>query len=151
LRVEDDHLLAYRVENQGCAVWGVDLTDPDADDPPVRWREYESHTWRPFLDRFSDACVEMVLSESIWSGPLELSANQQLEDASVAILEASYRRLAFPDYQMWADPDGPPVRWFAGPDVLLCDHSDTWLWAKARTAAAIDEVRHRIPGDWIMG
>ena len=69
LRVEDDHVLVYRVENQGCAVWGVDLTDPAGDDPPG---------------------------------------------------------------------------WFTGPDVLLCDHSRTWLWVKARTAAAIDKVRHMI-------
>jgi len=47
-------------------------------------------------------------------------------------------------------PAGPPVRWFGGPGVLLCDHGETWLWVRALTPEAIDTVRHRIPVEWIM-
>jgi hypothetical protein len=150
LKVEDGHRLVYRVENQACAFWAVDLAEPAAADPPVVWREYGGHQWRPFLDRFSDACVEMVLSESMFAGPIELSENGQLEDASLAVLE-TYRRLNFPAYDLWAGaPDGPPVRWFAAPGVLLCDHAETWLWVRALTSEAIDNVRRTFPVEWIM-
>jgi hypothetical protein len=52
---------------------------------------------------------------------------------------------------MWSGaPAGPPVRWFGGPGVLLCDHGETWLWVRALTPEAIDTVRHGIPVEWIM-
>jgi hypothetical protein len=150
LEVEDDHRLVYRRECQNCAVWAVDLANATKVDPPTVWREYGGHDWRPFLDRFSDACVEMVLSESLVDGPIELTENGQLDDASLAVLE-TYRRLNFPSYDLWAAaPAGPPVRWFAAPGVLLCDHAETWLWVRALTPEAIEDVRHRFPSDWIM-
>src|SRR5262245_21487495 len=150
LWVEDDYRLVYRRENQNCAVWAVDLANSASVDPPTVWREHGGHEWRPFLHRFSDACVRVVRSESMFAGPLELSDNRELDDASLAVLE-TYRRLNFPDYDLWAAaPVGPPVRWFAAPGVLLCDHAQTWLWVRALTAEAIEDVRHRFPPDWIM-
>jgi hypothetical protein len=146
--LEHGDLLVYRRENQNCAVWAVDLADPAQADPPTLYREIDQGDWRPFLSRFSDACVEMVLSEAVLGGAVELSLDRQPDDASLAILESTYRRLDFPEYELWAAPDGPSVRWFAGPAVLLCDHAQTWLWVQARTPEAIDEVRRQMPGEW---
>jgi hypothetical protein len=59
-------------------------------------------------------------------------------------------RLAMPDYPMWAAPQGPPIRWFSGPDVLIRDDSREWMWVAARTPEALQGVRQAIPGDWLI-
>jgi hypothetical protein len=150
LEVEDSRWLVYRVENQGCALWAVDLADPGEPDPPTRWRDptTATGTWRAFLDRFSQAVVEMALSESLFSG--DIADNRELDDTALAALEASYEPLGFPDYEGWASPGGPPVRWCTGDDILLREDHRTWLWAHARTAAALDDIRRILPGGWLM-
>jgi hypothetical protein len=143
-------VLIYRVENQAVAVWGVPLAAMDQPDPPVVVaRNFEDVSWRPYLERFSLACVEMVLSESLFSAPLELSDNRGLDPAAVAVVEQRFARLAIPDYPLWALPGGS-VRWFTGPEVLLCDFGGTWLWVRARTTAGLDAVRAALPGEWLM-
>jgi hypothetical protein len=98
-------VLIYRVENQSVAVWGLPLAAMAQPDPPVVVaRNFENLGWEPFLERFSLACVEMVLSESLFSAPLELSDNRELDPAEVALVEQLFARLALPDYPMWALP-----------------------------------------------
>jgi hypothetical protein len=143
-------VLVYRVENQSVAVWGVPLAAMEQSDPPVVVaRNFEDVGWEPFLERFSLACVEMVLSESLHSAPLELSDNRELDPAGHALVARRFARLAIPDYPLWALPGGS-VRWFTGPEVLLCDFAGTWLWVRARTTLALDAVRAALPGDWLM-
>jgi len=61
-------VLVYRVENQSVAVWGVPLAATAQADPPVVMaRNFEDIGWEPYLERFSLACVEIVLSESLFS------------------------------------------------------------------------------------
>ena len=97
LEVDDGHWLVCRVQNQHSALWAVDLTDPDEPDPPTRWRDptTSTRTWRPFVDRFSQACVEMVLTESLFT-QTDLSDNRELDDTAIAALEAAYQPLGFP-------------------------------------------------------
>jgi hypothetical protein len=143
-------VLIYRVENQSVALWGVPLAAMAQTDPPVVMaRNFEDVGWEPFLERFSVACVEMVLSESLFSAPVELSDNRELDPAEVALVGLRYARLALPDYPMWALPGGS-VRWFVGPEVLLCDLGGTWLWVRARTTGALDAVWAALPGQWQM-
>lgn len=52
-------VLCFRSENQGCACWGVRLRDLGEVDPPVAVQSREG--WRPFMDKVSMACVELVL------------------------------------------------------------------------------------------
>jgi hypothetical protein len=143
-------LLVFRVENQWVCEWGVRVGDVDPIDPPVMFwvDDLTDAGWRPFLDRFSLACVEMVLSESMLRH--DVSASRDLDDDAVGILERRFDRLPFPDYPMWANADGAPVRWFSDGEVLLCDHSRTWLWMHARTIEALDRARAVLPGDWQM-
>ncbi len=151
LRFDDTgELLVFRVENQWVCEWGVRVGDVDPIDPPVMFGVHDltDAGWRPFLDRFSLACVEMVLSESMLCN--DVSASRELDDDAVGTLERRFDRLPFPDYPLWANPDGPPVRWFSDGEVLLCDHSRTWLWMHARTIEALDRVRTVLPGDWQM-
>lgn len=149
LRVDETaELLIFRVENQWVTEWAIPV-GVNSDDPPVKfWADDPADAgWRPFLDRFSVACVEMVLSESMLHS--DVSASRELDGDTVGILERRFDRLPLPDYPLWAKPDGPPVRWFSDGEVLLCDHSRVWLWAHARTAEALDRVRAVLPGPWL--
>lgn len=150
LRVKDE-VLVYRVENQGCADWGVRVSDLRLPDPPVvvRWMD---GPWRPFLDSFSLAAVELVLYESFFAGPDGCDDNRALDDdADRARLEERYERLPLPAYPGWWQPDEPDgVRWFGGPDVLMMEHSRSWLWVRARNPGTIARVREELPGDWLM-
>jgi hypothetical protein len=143
-------VLVYRVENQSVVLWGVPLAAMEQSDPPVMvGPNFEDVGWEPFLERFSLACVEMVLSESLHSAPLGLSDNRELDPAAAELVARRFARLAIPDYPLWALPGGS-VRWFAGPEVLLCDFAGTWLSVRARTTVALDAVRAALPGDWLM-
>ena len=90
----------------------------------------------------------MVLSESMLGSAV--SANREMDEDAVAALERHFARLAFPDYPLWANPDGPPTRWFGDAEVVLRDDSRTWLWVNARTVPALERVRTDLQGEWLM-
>lgn len=146
----DDGALVFRVENQGVAEWAVRREHLADDDPPVVFRRADgaSDTWRPFLDRFSTACIEMVLSESLFAQQEPLSDNRPLAESEAVVEPPGLRRLALPEYPMWA-VEGCMVRWFASPDALVREDAGAWLWAVGRTASALDSVRLSLPGDWL--
>lgn len=52
---------------------------------------------------------------------------------------------------MWAAPDGPPVRWFGGDEVILRADGEDWMWARARDEAVLESVRAALPGVWLVG
>jgi hypothetical protein len=148
----DGDVLVFRRENQNVALWGVPVSAHAEPDPPVRFRflgapSGADREWHPFLDRVSWAAVELVLSE--WLLSEGHGDNRELDADAVAALEQRYRRLPVPDHPVWADPDGPPTRWFGGADVLLRDDGGEWLWVRARTAEALDAARSALPGDWL--
>ena len=162
-------VLVYRTENQGACVWGVRLVDFDGrfplegqlsldfglvrkdagvaaspDDPPVVVET--GNGWRPYLDRFSVACVEMLLWESL-SAVKDLYDFQDLsEETSIATLEQRYTPLALPAYSIY---DGQSMRWFSGPDAIICLDGRRTLWVRARTRTALDSLRQELPGPWL--
>jgi hypothetical protein len=134
-------VLIVRRENQGCAQWGIRLADLSHDDPPVVMQVAGSeHGWRPYADRWSHACVEMVLFESLWTRA-ELSFDVELDDYTMAAVEQRFAPLAVPALPHWTLPE---VRWFAGPDVLLRDEARTWLWVRTRHHRALDSARQAL-------
>jgi hypothetical protein len=149
---ETGQALVFRVENQSVAYWGIAAEDLRLDDPPVIFQldapRGAHQPWRRFLDRFSLACVEMVLTEHMLGGS-GYHDNRESDQAALELLEHHYNRLAMPDYPMWAIPEEPPVRWFVGRDVLIRDDSRQWMWVVARTLEALQAVRDTIPGDWL--
>jgi hypothetical protein len=149
---ETGQVLVFRVENQGVARWGIAVKDLRLADPPVIFQTDAPRgvpePWRPFLDRVSLAWVEMVLTEYVLGGNC-YHDNRESDQAALGLLEHHYTRLAMPDYPMWAGPDGPPVRWFSGRDVLIRDDSRAWMWVAARTSQALQGVRQTISGDWL--
>lgn len=147
LHLDGGQVLVFRRENQGAPgeVW---LDRPGDPDPPVAAEEAaDGHGlgWTPYLDRFSLACMEIVLSGSLFTAA-GLDDNKPLDDAALTSLGRDFTRLALPAYPLWTGP--PVIRWFAGPDVILRADGDAWIWVRARTASALDLVRHTMPGGW---
>ncbi len=129
-------MLVFREENQSVAYWGVPVEALGEDDPQVvMWvnlADPDAEAISPWLDRFSVACVEMVMSESLVE-PEELSGSLELAEDDVAVLERWCTRLPLPTY-----PDEAETRWFTAPDLLLRDDSRQWLRIRARTPEALD-------------
>jgi len=145
-------VLAYRIENQGCASWGVRVSDIGLADPPVVFCEgyRDGKPWRRFLGSFSLAAVEMVLYEAVFAGAAGRQDNRELEETDIARLEGQYERLPLPDYPAWWQPEVPQaIRWFGGADVLLRVDSRTWLWVLALNSASLARVRDALPGEWL--
>jgi hypothetical protein len=145
-----EEALVFREESKGAATWGVPLHQLDEADPPVAFRmhmaDWHDESWDAWLPRFSLACVEIVLSESLHSAPALRACRRQTAD-DTRRLEERYPRLALPEYPT-SQTAVPAVRWFAGQDVLLRDDQRQVLWARARTPAALEGVRLALPGDW---
>lgn len=148
LEVDANGVLIFRVENQHCAWWGIPAGAVNSDDPPVLVNVGDG--WVPYSDRLTLALVEMVLSETMFSADERAGDNRELDDVAYAVLIEEFDRLPLPDFPFWAGMDGSSIRWFAGPDVLLRDDGGSWLWVHGRTPEALQKVRERLPGDWMM-
>jgi hypothetical protein len=150
LRLDDSkEALVFRVGNQNVACWGILLAELDQPDPPVVIRtdmaDKDAETWESWLDRFSLACVEIVLSESLFASE-DLGDNRELEQGEGELLGRRYSRLPLPDYPT-SQTDAPAIRWFTSPDLLMRDDQGAWLWVRARTVEALDALRSELPGD----
>jgi hypothetical protein len=147
----EGEVLVFWVENRRAALWGVPLAGLTLDDPPVVYRERtHGHGWLPFLDRFSLACLEMVLSESVLSDS-PLCDNRELDDEAIATLENRFVESTLPRYPLWTDPDGSPTRWFVDGDAVLRADGGSRLWIRALTAERLDDIRRILGGDWLGG
>jgi hypothetical protein len=145
---ESGTIVVFRVENQHCAAWGVATADLGSADPPVYVQDRDGG-WRPFLDRVSVACVEMVLSEVV-IGRGQSGDMCELPDELIAVVESSYEQMAVPEYRLWADR-GITVRWFSAPGKLLRMDGRgpyCWLMAGGQTPADLEAVRAAVPGPW---
>ncbi|GAA0593241.1 hypothetical protein [Kribbella sandramycini] len=144
-------LLVFRSENQGCAGWGVPLTDLSRADPPVvLFSDRLPAGRRPFLDRLSLACVETILSEATAARWSRQRACQATPDV-VTSLEKQFTSIGLPPYPAWFEPTGLPVRWFSAPGLLLClepGPQGTSLVATGRTEADLQRALEAIPGAW---
>jgi hypothetical protein len=138
LRVADD-VLVFRDENQWVAAWGTVLA---GDDPEVRIKldlvDRAEERWDAWLPRFSLACVEMVLSESLFRDGAE-TADRETSEADVSLLEDHFALLPL---------HSPGTRWFAADDLIVREDDGQWLWARARTTDALDQLLKALPGEW---
>jgi hypothetical protein len=147
-----DQALVFRVENQATVFWGIPIAELEQPDPPVVLRmdlaDKRAESWDGWLDRFSHACVELVLSESLFSSE-DLGDNRELAEGEAGALERRFTRLPLPDYPT-SQTTVPAVRWFADSDLIIRDDQRTWIWVRARTAEALAQIRIELPGDWMM-
>lgn len=146
-----DGFIAFRSENQGCALWAFHGDDAAADptvhlDPaPFTARS----RWQPDLGTVSEFFVHITLSAAIFSGAHNNNCAIDHEGALTAV-EARFAPLHAPDFLWWPDPHLDPIRFFGGPDILIADLAHTWLWVATLTSEAHDEVRRLLPGDWLI-
>ncbi|MEV8094491.1 SMI1/KNR4 family protein [Kitasatospora sp. NPDC085879] len=141
---EEGRVLVLRHENQGAASWGLGLDELHRPDPAVLYTSGQG--WQPWLDRLSVALLELVLSESLHTAE-DFSDLLEPLDQTLRTVEQQYVQLPFPDYPVFAAPDGS--RWFAGDEVLLRADGGGLLYARARTPEALAELRKTLPGDWL--
>ncbi|WOX26315.1 SMI1/KNR4 family protein [Streptomyces solicathayae] len=141
-------VLCFRSENQGCAFWGVRLSDLGEADPPVVVQARGG--WQPFMDKVSLACVELILSETLFGdGPLYNAC--ELPAEVVSEIPQLFHRVALPDYPMWTGDDESPVRWFSAPGLLLRQDglmAESWLHVRGRTLAHLSSACSTVPGRW---
>ncbi|MCX5374933.1 SMI1/KNR4 family protein [Streptomyces sp. NBC_00091] len=145
-------LLVFRSENQGCAGWGVSLTDLHREDPPVALfsDRLPNSGRRRFLDRLSLACVETVLSEAVVGRWRQGRACQATPEV-VACLETEFARVPLPPYPAWFEPMGPGVRWFSAAGLLLRlepGSEGTELVVTGQTEGDLQRAIEAIPGAW---
>jgi hypothetical protein len=144
--------LIFRVGCQDVAHWGVLVADLDKADPPVvmriMLRDDRDEAWQPWLASLSSTCMEMVLSESLYAEE-GLGDDKEQGDDETRRLEQRYTRLALPEYPT-PEVGEVAVRWFTGPDVVLREDQEGFLWARARTVAALRAVRRDLPGYWLV-
>lgn len=116
---------------------GIDLDAEEADTDTQGGIAEEN--WGKFLDRFSLACVDMVLWEAVEAGPN--ADGRDLADGEPGSLIAGLAELPFPRHQN--------TRWYADPDVLLRLDDDVWVVVLGRDREALDAFRDRHPGFWV--
>lgn len=146
----DGEMLVFRVAENDAAQWAVPLDETLRSGTPVMIRVdgFAGGEWRPYLDRVSTTFVEMAMSESLF-GADRFAGHRGLDEETLAELERRYPRLPLPDHPLWSRPDGPPVRWFSGPQVVLRDDGRHRLRVQADTAEAYEAVKLTLPGDWV--
>jgi hypothetical protein len=142
---ETRQMLVFRWECQRVVEWGVPLSAVAESDPPVAFRYSSAHRWFPYLERFSLAWVEMVLSEWVMGGAAH-GTDLELDDETIAVMEQRLRRLPLPEYPF--RPGGGLVRWFEASGAIAREDSGTWLWVGAASRDGIAAVQRALPGDW---
>ncbi|MFD0683653.1 SMI1/KNR4 family protein [Actinomadura fibrosa] len=141
----EDKALVFRDENQGVTAWGMLLADLGDPDPAVHF-SMDSDPWQPWLDRFSIAAVEIVLSE-VLQAQNDLCDYRDLEEGEQEELSRRFTRLPFPAY-----PEGEDgQRFYAAPGLLLSTSGGSWLSVRARDEQTLDTLRETFPGDWLEG
>ncbi|MEW1905156.1 SMI1/KNR4 family protein [Streptomyces sp. NPDC086147] len=142
-------VLCFRSENQGCALWGVRLCDLGETDPPVVVRSRDG--WRPFMERVSPACVELVLSEALFSEGRLYDACELPPDVADG-LPRLFERVALPDYPCGWGKDESPVRWYSAPGLLLRQDGLTpfsWPHVRGRSLAHLSPACSSGQGRWV--
>ncbi|GAA2123110.1 hypothetical protein GCM10009759_74000 [Kitasatospora saccharophila] len=138
LHVERDHLV-YRVENQGCAYWGVPLAALDQDDPPTAvWPDAADPETTPWTARLSVELLAVVLTEPL----LDQEAYTDAGEVDPADLTDW---TALP--QLY-EP-GVDTHLFARPDALLVVQGGSWTAMRAVSGEVLDELCEQLPVSWL--
>lgn len=149
---EDRGVLVHRVENQGCAYWGIRTTDLHLPDPAVLVRPDVAapiaEHWEPWLEHVSVEITWILLAEAVMGeGPCTDAIWEPGED-DYAALETRFRPLPLPTAPPAPDPGS---RWFAGENALLCDDG-AMIHVRGRSPEALAAARAAFPGAaWLEG
>lgn len=131
LSIEDGVLIFY-IENQCVVRWGIRLSELDLADPPVVIESDEApRGWLTENTSISEFALQMLVFSVKWSKRNRCWANGGADEAAVRQVEASYARLAFPD---WHWPTYPTRLYGLRNLVIQIDGEgdNAWLWACSR-------------------
>ncbi|WP_033258700.1 MULTISPECIES: SMI1/KNR4 family protein [Kitasatospora] len=138
LYVDRGHLV-HRVENQGCAYWGVPLAALGQDDPPTAaWPDAADPETTPWTARFSTECLAVVLTE------LLLDQNAYTDAGDVDPADLTGWTALPPLYEPGVD-----TRFYARPNALLVVHDGGWLAMRAVSEEALDALCEELPVSWL--
>ncbi|KMU88751.1 hypothetical protein CIHG_06419 [Coccidioides immitis H538.4] len=140
----DISVLVFRTENQNAAIWGIKICHFSNPDPPVFIRlglsEEEAEQWLPWTATFSEALVEIILTESMFD-PTALTYIS-FEECGRSELEKRFTPLPFPRY---SPESGSTISWFThGPNLLL-RHDGSEVMIRARTDDAVQRLTEQNP------
>jgi hypothetical protein len=140
---QSNQMIVFRAAHQAVAFFGVSVADPACDDPPTfmyaTCEDPAQESWEPFLTRFSLACVDMVLWESVEAGRCSDGRDETDDDA--ATLPEVLTEVPFPRY--------PGSRWYASADIILRHDIGAWVAVSGRSADALEAFREAHPGYWV--
>ncbi|MFF4340084.1 SMI1/KNR4 family protein [Kitasatospora sp. NPDC001540] len=135
----DRDCLVHRVENQGCAYWGIPLAALDQDDPPtVVWPDAADPETTPWTARLSTALLAVVLTEPL----LDQDAYTDAGDVDPADLTG------WTELPRLYEP-GVDGRLFARPDALLLVQDGSWVAMRAVSEETLDELCEQLPVSWL--
>ena len=146
----DNGGLVFRHENQGASRWAILATDLSLPDPPVYncfyMADKAEEKWELWLSRFSLACIDLILWESLHNSSVPIEYRDFGDDEEVELLQQLYKEIPSPEGADSYTPYG--FRWFTGGGLLLC-FTGTDLFVRAMSPAALNSIREALPGDWL--
>lgn len=141
--------LIFRRENQGASMWGILISDLHNPDPPVYHCSCVVDDimgdWGIWLARFSLACVDLILWESLYD-PTMATESCEVDDEGLHLVGQLYSEL--PSFEGLDSYTPFGVRWFTGTDLLLCD-TGMDLSVRARNSEALCSIRNNLSGEWL--
>jgi hypothetical protein len=111
---------------------GVEPAEPEGG-------SFAEENWVRFLDRFSLACVDMVLWEALEAGPN--ADGRDLGEGEPESLVAGLAELPFPRHET--------SRWYAGDDILVRVDDELWVVVLGRDRKALNAFREAHSGFWV--
>ncbi|MEU9128792.1 hypothetical protein AB0D08_11870 [Kitasatospora sp. NPDC048540] len=147
----EDGVLVWQTEKLFSYGFAIPLDHVHESDPPVVMDSHEAGgEWTAYADRFSLACIELLITQNTLCGDNggrrreRLPGDAEYLERHLTAVPSLYRPEACDGLQ----------RWFAGRDALVCDdRSDDgvelgWLEFRALTPEAVDRLRAELPGEW---
>ncbi|MGW3349681.1 hypothetical protein ACWDA3_40835 [Nonomuraea rubra] len=173
LHLYDSGLLVFHAENQGVWECRIRRSDAGMDDPPVLFSppcadEDEHRLGVAWFDKLSTACIEIVLTESLYSGDKALRLYGQLLPEDIPLVGQRFVPSALPSYPAEPVECFSQVRWYVGEEAILrldCYNAPLayddpvlpgWnrigrqadLQVRARTPEALQSIRENLPAEW---
>ena len=146
IRIEEN-VLVIQEENQRCALWGVVVDRVGEPDPPVVFKGPSAgEGWRPYQDRLSVHLLETVLNELLISSGSSIF--READENAIEELARSLSAVGIPEHVFWAEPEGPPVKWLAGDNLLVRIDGDSIIWASAPLGGEASDILNFVPEGW---
>jgi uncharacterized protein (TIGR02996 family) len=132
LRLDNESdTLVIRWENQACEKWGIRASDLGRDDPPI----VEVGAGVESSPTTTAFAIQVMLCEAKFGENVVWAGGDVPENVFAPLLR-TFPRCDLPD-RYWVLT---PIRFYEGTDLIIDTHADQWLYAAARTEAALEQL-----------